>query len=77
MSGVRASPPVQNSINMKVINYIKDSFEELNTKMTWISWDEAQKSTVVVAIFTIIFALAVFVVDKAFQNVLGEYFKLF
>ena len=62
---------------MKVINYIKDSFEELNTKMTWISWDEAQKSTVVVAIFTIIFALAVFVVDKAFQNVLGEYFKLF
>ena len=52
MSGVRASPPVQNSINMKVINYIKDSFEELNTKMTWISWAEAQKSTVVVAIFT-------------------------
>ena len=62
---------------MKVIKYITDSFEELNTKMTWISWDEAQKSTVVVAIFTIIFALAVFVVDKAFQTVLGEYFKLF
>jgi preprotein translocase subunit SecE len=62
---------------MKVINYIKDSFEELNTKMTWISWAEAQKSTVVVAIFTIIFALAVFVVDRAFQTILGEYFKLF
>ncbi|AOW20196.1 preprotein translocase subunit SecE [Urechidicola croceus] len=62
---------------MKVLEYIKDSFEELSTKMTWISWAEAQKSTVVVAIFTIIFALAVFVVDRAFQTVLEEYFKLF
>ena len=60
---------------MKIINYIKESFEELSTKMTWISWAEAQKSTVVVAIFTIIFALAVFVVDKGFQSVLGQLFK--
>ena len=62
---------------MNVIRYISDSFEELKTKMTWIPFSEAQKSTIVVAIFTIIFALAVFVVDKAFQNILGEYFKLF
>jgi preprotein translocase subunit SecE len=62
---------------MNVIRYITDSFDELRTKMTWIPFSEAQNSTVVVAIFTIIFALAVFVVDKAFQSVLGEYFKLF
>ncbi len=62
---------------MKVIKYIKDSFEELSTKMTWVSWKEAQKSTVVVAIFTIIFALAVFVVDEAFKSVLVKYFELF
>jgi preprotein translocase subunit SecE len=78
VSGVRASPPVQNSNkNMKVIQYIKDSFVELNTKMTWISWTEAQKSTVVVAIFTIIFALAVFIVDEVFKGVLVKYFELF
>ena len=62
---------------MKIIEYIRDSFEELSTKMTWIPFQEAQKSTVVVAIFTILFALAVFVTDKAFQNVLSEFFKLF
>jgi preprotein translocase subunit SecE len=62
---------------MNIIKYITDSFDELRTKMTWIPWAEAQKSTVVVAIFTIIFALAVFVVDKIFQNVLGEFLKLF
>ena len=60
---------------MKVIKYIKDSFIELNTKMTWLPFAEAQKSTVVVAIFTIIFALAVFIVDKGFQSVLGQLFK--
>lgn len=62
---------------MNVIRYITDSYDELRTKMTWVPFSEAQKSTVVVAIFTIIFALAVFIVDKAFQSVLGEYFKLF
>jgi len=62
---------------MNLVNYIKDSFEELRNKVSWISWEEAQKSTVVVAIFTVIFALAVFAVDKFFQAGLTEYFKLF
>ena len=30
---------------MKFIQYIKDSFEELNNHMTWISKEDAQKST--------------------------------
>ena len=64
-------------LEMNLVNYIKDSFEELRNKVSWISWEEAQKSTVVVAIFTILFALAVFLVDKVFQTGLGEYFKLF
>ena len=44
---------------MNLVKYIKDSFEELRNKVSWISWEEAQKSTVVVAIFTVLFALAV------------------
>jgi preprotein translocase subunit SecE len=62
---------------MKLIEYIKDSFVELRNKVSWISWEEAQKYTVVVAIFTVLFALAVFLVDKFFQTGLTEYFKLF
>ncbi len=62
---------------MNLINYIKDSFEELRKKVSWIPWEEAQKSTVVVAIFTVLFALAVFAVDKFFQTGLTEYFELF
>ena len=62
---------------MNLVTYIKDSFEELRNKVSWISWAEAQKSTVVVAVFTVLFALAVFFVDKFFQTGLTEYFKLF
>lgn len=62
---------------MGVVAYIKESFEELNKKVTWISFSEAQKSTVVVAIFTVLFALAVFAVDKFFQLGLEQYFNLF
>ncbi|MFD1293719.1 preprotein translocase subunit SecE [Lutibacter holmesii] len=62
---------------MNLVKYIKDSFDELRNKVSWISWEEAQKSTVVVALFTVLFALAVFAVDKLFQSGLTEYFKLF
>ena len=62
---------------MNLISYITESFQELRNKVSWISWEEAQKSTVVVAIFSILFSLAVFFVDKVFQAGLTEYFKLF
>ena len=60
-----------------MINYVKESFQELSTQVTWIPMSEAQKSTVVVAIFSVLFALAVFAVDKVFQLGLEQYFNLF
>jgi preprotein translocase subunit SecE len=62
---------------MNFIQYIKDSFEELNNHMTWISKEEAQKTTVTVAVFTILFALAVAGIDYVFQTGLDNFFKLF
>jgi preprotein translocase subunit SecE len=59
------------------VQYIKDSFEELNTNMTWASREEAQKSTVIVAAFTIIFALIVAGIDKVFYTGLDWFFALF
>ncbi len=62
---------------MNIVTYIKESFEELRNHVTWISWSEAQKSTVVVTIFTIIFALSVFIVDQIFEFGLTWFFKFF
>ena len=77
MSGVRASQPVQNKSKMNFIQYIKDSFEELSNNVTWISKEDAQKTTVTVAVFTIIFALAVAGIDYVFQTGLDNFFKFF
>lgn len=62
---------------MQLLTYVKESFRELKDNMTWISWEEAQKSTAVVALFTVLFALAVFGVDKIFQTLLKQLFQLF
>ena len=62
---------------MGLVNYIRDSFEELKNNVTWEKREQAQKDTVLVAVFTIIFALAVFVVDKFFQSALEQFFNIF
>ncbi|HBI41193.1 MAG TPA: preprotein translocase subunit SecE [Tenacibaculum sp.] len=59
------------------IQYIKDSFEELNTNMTWVTREEAQKSTAIVAAFTIVFALVVAGIDKVFHLGLDNFFQMF
>jgi len=60
---------------MAVINYIKESFEELKTNVTWPTWAEAQRLMVVVAVFSIIFSLATWGVDTVFTKLISLYFK--
>ncbi len=62
---------------MGIVNYIKESFGELQHNVTWMPRNEAQKNTVLVAVFTVIFAIAVFGVDKFFQMGLEKYFNIF
>ncbi|MFI2743835.1 preprotein translocase subunit SecE [Zhouia sp. PK063] len=61
---------------MTILNYFKESFIELKDNVTWPSWAEAQKLMVVVAVFSIIFALAVWGVDTVFNRLVDLYFKL-
>jgi preprotein translocase subunit SecE len=58
-----------------MINYIKESYNELKTHVTWTPWSEAQKLTVVVAAFSVILALAIWGVDTVFSGVVGQYFQ--
>ncbi len=64
-------------LKMKFVNYVKESYLELKENVTWISWEEAQKSTAVVALFTVIFAILIFLADKSFQLILKNLFQLF
>ena len=59
-----------------MINYVKESFEELKSHVSWTPWAEAQRLTVLVAVFSIIFSLAIWGVDTVFSRVIKEYFNL-
>ena len=59
-----------------MIDYIKESFEELKNHVTWPTWAEAQNLTVIVALFSIIFSLAIWGVDTVFGKVVEIYFDL-
>ena len=58
-----------------IINYVKESFGELKSHVTWTPWAEAQRLTVLVAVFSIIFSLAIWGVDTVFSGVIKEYFN--
>jgi preprotein translocase subunit SecE len=58
----------------KVVNYISESFEELKSNVTWPEWAEVQRLTIVVAVFSVVFALATWGVDEVFANLLEKFF---
>ena len=56
-------------------NYISESYSELKNHVTWPTWAEAQRLTVVVAVFSILFSLAIWGIDTAFSGVIEQYFE--
>ena len=58
----------------KMVNYITESYKELKNHVTWPTWAEAQKLTVIVAVFSVLLALAVWGVDTVFSKMVGLYF---
>jgi len=59
-----------------IVNYVKESFEELRTNVTWTPWAEAQRLTIVVAVFSIIFSLAIWGVDEVFAWLLSSVYNI-
>jgi preprotein translocase subunit SecE len=75
--GVRIPPPVQIiKIMTKVVNYISEAFQELKTNVTWPEWSEVQRLTIIVAVFSVLFALLTFGVDELFVKALEGFFNL-
>ena len=57
------------------VNYVKESFDELKNNVSWPTWAEAQSLTILVAVFSIIFSLAIWGVDTVFSRVIEAYFS--
>ncbi len=73
MSGVRVSPPVQTIKFM--LTYIKESVEELRNNVTLPSKAESSNLMIIVAVFSILFALATWGVDTVFSKLVQLYFN--
>jgi len=47
-----------------VIQFIKESYEEMTEKVTWPTWTELQSSAVLVVVASLIIAFVIFAMDK-------------
>ncbi|WMJ75267.1 preprotein translocase subunit SecE [Cytophagaceae bacterium ABcell3] len=55
----------------KILGFIRESIEEIKTKVSWPTYGELQNKSVVVLIASIIFALMIWAVDTVFENVMS------
>ena len=60
---------------MKVLNYFSEAFQELKSNVTWPEWSEVQRLTIVVAVFSVVFALATWGVDEVFAKAIAGFFN--
>ncbi len=52
---------------MKIVKYLKETYDELVHKVSWPTYKELQNSVVVVSIASLIIALIVFLMDAFFN----------
>ncbi len=51
-----------------IINYCKESYEELMHKVSWPTRSELMNSAILVLVASLCIAVVIFVVDQAFQH---------
>ena len=58
-----------------MVQYIKESYEELKNHVTWPTLADSQKEMVVVVVFSVLFSLVVWGMDSFFVWIVAEYFN--
>jgi preprotein translocase subunit SecE len=61
----------------KLFAFLKDSKEEILTKVSWPKFSELQSSSTLVLVASLIFALLVGVIDFGFQNAMDWFYSSF
>jgi preprotein translocase subunit SecE len=59
-----------------IVNFLKDSFEELQKNVSWTPRAELQRLVVVVLVFSVIFSLAIWGADSILSRIVKSYFEL-
>ncbi|MDO1450318.1 preprotein translocase subunit SecE [Rhodocytophaga aerolata] len=61
----------------KFTAFIKDSIEEIRTKVSWPKFSELQSSSTLVLVASLIFALIIGVIDFGFENAMTWFYQSF
>jgi preprotein translocase subunit SecE len=59
----------------KIINYIKESYNELVHKVSWPTRQELSSSTIVVMTASLLMAVVVFAIDFSFESVVTFFYN--
>ncbi len=69
--------PVNNKITMaKIGTYVKESWKELTTKVTWPTWDKLQSSAILVMVTTLILAVIIWLIDLIIRTIMMGIYSL-
>lgn len=66
--GVRISLLLPEIKEIPMLNYFKESYNELVHKVTWPTFAQLQSSTIVVMVASLLFAIIVLAMDLFFEN---------
>ena len=60
---------------MAIIDFIKDSYEEMIHKVTWPKYSDLQSSSILVLIGALVFALVIGSMDFVFNNMMDWFYQ--
>ncbi|MBB2147150.1 preprotein translocase subunit SecE [Pedobacter sp. LMG 31464] len=58
-----------------VVQFIKESYEEMTQKVTWPTWGELQNSAVLVLVASLIIAAVIYAMDNGANYILSTFYK--
>lgn len=60
----------------KIATYVKESWKELTTKVTWPTWDKLQSSAILVMVTTLILAVIIWLIDLVIRTIMMGIYQL-
>ena len=60
----------------KIGTYVKESYKELTTKVTWPTWDKLQSSALLVMIATLILGIVIWLIDFVIRTIMSGIYSL-
>ncbi|HEY0054694.1 MAG TPA: preprotein translocase subunit SecE [Pedobacter sp.] len=59
----------------KVVEFLKESYDEMTTKVSWPTWSELQSSAVIVLVAALIIALLIFAMDTGVRSIIDTFYR--